>query len=145
MLQTIRLKMKKRKGFSILELTIYTMGVILFMWLATSKLKDVYEGFKRDATQQEIHSLAEACQRYETHSVTSLPPASLGDLVTGLTAAQSNDFQAHVDDLIKHPKRTYTSDSSSFVDKWGNQYQYSRSDRTITSTGNGGDPISEKF
>lgn len=141
MLQSLR--MRKRKGFSLLELTIYAMAVIVLMLVAVPKLKTVYEGFKRDAVQQEIHSLAEACQRYETYAVTSLPPASLGDLVTGLSAAQSNDGQAHVDDLIKNPKKTYTN-AASFVDKWGNAYQYSQSDRTITSTGNG-TAISETF
>lgn len=142
MLRSISAKMKKRKGLSLLELGIWALAVAVFMGIAMPRLGDYLEGKKRNAADQETRILAEQCALYTSHAANGQPPASLGALAVGISAAQSVDGEAHNDYLAK---LSFTSDPNSFVDPWRNPYQYDPSNRIITSTANGGTPITHTF
>jgi type II secretory pathway pseudopilin PulG len=142
MFKNVELKMKKRKGFDLVQLGIWTLAVIILLGVALPRYNDFQERNKRSATRQEARTLAEQCALYAGFAKNSQVPATLGSLVTGLTAAQSNDDLAHANFITKP---TFTNDPSSFVDAWGNTYQYNSASRTITSTANGGTPIVESF
>jgi type II secretory pathway pseudopilin PulG len=130
--------MKKRKGMDLVQLGIYAICIGILLMVIMPKLTNYVEGKKMDATNQEMRVLAEQCALYSSISAAGNPPSTLGDLVTGLTADQSVDNQNHNDFVAdKGLSKTLTSDPTSFVDAWKNQYVYDAAARTITSTFNG--------
>ncbi|MDR1701514.1 MAG: type II secretion system GspH family protein [Sporomusaceae bacterium] len=137
-----RLSFKKRKGFTLIELLVVLGALIVISGLATWGIDAVQDASRRAATNQDMAILRDAVQAYQAMSKTGKPPTSLGDLVTGLTAAQSIDGQVHAN-FVK--KAGWTSAASSFIDHWNNAYTYSATARTISSTNNGGTAIVYSF
>jgi type II secretory pathway pseudopilin PulG len=142
MLREINVKMKKRKGYDLVQLAVWTACIIVLLSVLGPKYLEYQEKNRRTATAQEVKVLAEQCALYTADSLSGLPPTTLGDLVTGLSATQSNDGVVHTNYLSS---LKVTSNASTFVDKWKNPYVYDSTARTITSTANGGTPIVEPF
>ena len=137
-----RMSFKKRRGFTLIELLVVLGALIVIAGLATWGIDAVQDASRRAATNQDMALLRDAVQAYQAMSKTGKPPTTLGDLVTGLTAAQAIDGQAHAD-FVK--KSGWTSTASSFADHWNNAYVYNATTRTITSTNNGGTSIVYSF
>lgn len=135
-------KMKKRKGFGLMDLGLYAIAITILVAAGVTAWNGYQEGNKRAVAQQELRSLADACAIYQAYNRTSAVPANLGALVTGLTAAQSNDGVAKTSFVTKS---TWTTDSTTFTDPWGNAYVYAAATRTISSTNNGGVAITVTF
>lgn len=142
MLLAIETKMKKRKGVLSVEFVFIVAAIVILAAILIPKYMDFQESTRRAVAAQELKTLAESCVFYAALSKDGQPPANLGALVTGLTAAQSNDGQAYGSFIVK---KGYTSTASSFVDPWGNAYTYDATNRTISSTANGGTAISQNF
>lgn len=142
MLTTIEMKMKNRKGQDILQFSLWAAAVIIFLALAIPRYSDWQEGNRRKATMKEMRTIADQCALYMATSSTGQPPANLGDLVTGLTAANSNDGVAHGNFLASNK---FTNDPNSFVDGWGNVYTYDSANHTLESTMNGGTAYQVNF
>ena len=143
MLQKIRGKsMQKVKGQSTMDLAIYIVIASLILLVGSYAYGAFRDRVARNNTNSELATLAEACIVYQADNVAGTPPANLGALVTGLTAAQSIDGVAKGTYVTK---TTWTNDPASFVDGWGNAYQYSTAARTITSTNNGNTAIVKAY
>ena len=122
----------RRKGFSLAELSI----VVLVMMILAAGLFLSYDWIrdsaKRSVTLKDMESLQSAARMYMGHRKDGAVPANLGVLLNELPASDS------VDGVKKGPyikKTEWTSDSSTWVDGWGNPYIYDSSARTIESSG----------
>ena len=133
---------KRRNGFSLVELGIAMIVLALIVGVAYTFYDGIMDGAKTTKVKDELDVLAKACIQYQINSVAGNPPANLGSLMTGLTAAQSNDRVAKPKFVTRNG---WTSDASTFKDPWGNQYVYNAANRTITSTANGGTAITVYF
>lgn len=142
MLLAIETKMKKRKGIGAVEIIFVVAVIVILAAMLIPKFMDFQESSRRAVTMQELKTLSENCALYAALSKDGKPPANLGALVTGLTATQSSDGQVYGSFIVK---KGYTSTASSFVDPWGNAYVYDGTNRTISSTANGGTAISQAF
>ena len=133
---------KKYKGLTAAEL----MGVIMVIVILTAAsifvIHEFVESGKRSTTNIDASNLAAACGLYESQSKAGLPPANLGALVTGLTAAQSKDGVAKTK-YVSNPE--WTSDSATIVDQWNEPFLYDIVARTVTSNNNGKKPIVKEF
>lgn len=142
MIIKINSKMKKRHGEGFIPFLLWMTALIIFLAAISPKFGDLFESTRRTATIQDMKTLAEQCALYTVRAADGKPPANLGNLVTGLTAAQTVDGIAYGNFLATGK---YTSDPASFVDRWDNPYQYDPDARTITSTMNGGTAHTEYF
>ena len=133
--------LKKRKGFGLLDLGLYAIALTILVAAGVAAYNEYQEGNKRAVARQELKTIASACSLYMVTARSGNPPAELGDLVTGLTAAQSNDGIAKGRFVAK----TTWTNTASFVDPWGNAYGYNAATQTVTCTNNGGTAFSETF
>lgn len=124
--------LKRRAGFSLAELSV----VVLVMMILAAGLFLSYdwirESAKRSVTLKDLESLQSACRMYMGHKKDGSAPANLGVLLVELPAAES------VDGVKKGPyikKADWTTDESTWVDAWGNPFSYDPTARTIKSTG----------
>lgn len=142
MFRTIDKNLKKRKGWDLLSLLIWSACVVVLIAVLTPKFTEYQNNNRRVATAKEMKVLAEQCAIYAARSLDGKPPTTLGSLVTGLSASESNDGIAYGNFLTS---TKVTSNASSFIDKWKNAYVYDATARTITSTAGGGTSIVEAF
>ena len=133
---------EKKKGFSMIELAIYIIIISTLMAVGAFAFVGYQDRAKRSVTMDELNTLSQAILTYTADSKTGSLPANLGALITGLTAAQSIDGVAHGQYVTK---TGWTSDSTTFIDGWGNAYTYNSGARTISSTNNGGTAIVKSF
>ena len=138
-MKTIRFK--RRNGFSLVEAT-FVMILVLVLSVAYLMSPQIIDTAKRVQTKNDMSTITSAIMIYQANNINQQVPSNLGDLVTGLSAAQSTSGIAQTD-FIK--RDGVTSDASSFVDSWGNPYIYNSSARTLSSTANGGTPITVNF
>ena len=134
-------RLKKRKGFSLVEAT-FVMILVLVLSLVYLMSPQIIDTAKRVQTKNDMGTIVSAILIYQANNVSQTVPPTLGNLVTGLTAAQSTNGIAQAN-FIK--KDGVTSDSSTFVDSWGNAYVYNPTSRTLTSTAAGGTAITVNF
>ena len=137
-----KFKMKKRKGYTLIELVI--VGIIL-MILAAVGMKSMgtsTNGSKVAVAHTETKMLADASALYAATAVDSNPPTDLGALVTGIAAANAVDRQDHGAFVTK---TGWTSAASSITDPWGNPYVYDSAARTVSCTNNGGTAWVDSF
>ena len=126
---------QKRKGFSLPELSIAILCMMILATVLYLSYDWIRDSAKRSTTISDMDSLQNACRMYMGHRKDGAAPATLGALITGLTAAESSDGVAK-GNYIKKSDWT-AADASTWVDGWGNAYTYTAATRTITSTGNG--------
>lgn len=139
-------KSQKRKGaWDPVSISIGIAVVALLIAIALPKYQGFVEDGKRSAVEQEVRLLATQCALYAAKAKSSQPPDHLGELVNGLTQEQSNNNRAHGSFLANLSMNKFTNDPASFVDKWGNPYQYDKTARTVSSTMNGDDPFTVDF
>lgn len=65
-------KMDKRKGFSLLELTIFATAVIVILFIATPKLSGTVQSTKNDVDYEQAGQIATAIHQYH-YEVKSYP------------------------------------------------------------------------
>lgn len=133
---------KKRKGLSIIEMGLVALAMMIFAAVGVGLYQGFNENNKRAVAHQETRMLADACALYTNYNRAGTPPADLGALVTGLTAANSNDGVAHIPFVTK---TGWTATATTFIDPWGNAYAYSAAARTVGSSNNGGTLWSDSF
>lgn len=136
------IKAKKFKGITAYELMGVLLVIIILATAAGWMVHEFVESGKRATTHSDAATLAVACGMYESQSKAGTPPADLGALVTGLTAAQSVDGVAKARYVTPS---TWTSDPTTIVDQWNEAFVYDAAARTITSNNNGNDPIVKSF
>jgi len=117
---------RKRKGFTLVEIMIALAVVIALSVAAFFAFNQVQDMRKVAQVQSDLDALANGCLAYESVSSSQSLPASLADLTTGLTAANTIDGVAHTNFV--------TTQKASLTDPWGNAYTYSAANRTITCT-----------
>lgn len=140
-----KLQNRKSKGFIwtmeiLVSIAVFLIVSAIALWNGP-KLVDFA---KRGMTNMEAAKLAEACQMYEAEHISGKPPANLGALTQGLTKDQAYDGVAR-DPYVK--VKGWTTDPTTIKDYWGIKYEYTASgtNRNITSTGNGVEPIVKYF
>lgn len=130
MFLAIQKKMKKRRGMSALAEMLMACVLMIIVGLALIyNLREAPHSAKMAKMTSEMDAIAAACLNYESLNINGAVPASLSDLVTGLTAAQSLDGAAH-NNFITASRGT----TGSVLDPWGTAYGYSSTNRTITCT-----------
>lgn len=143
MIVQIQGRIKKRKGFGMVDLVMYAVGVAILIGGIFYAIQNFTDGNRRTVAWQDLDMLISDVQLYIGYSSTATAPTDLGKIVTGLTAAQSIDQVAHTTEFQIKP--TWTTDPNSFIDPWGNAYLYDAAARTITCTNNGGSPLVKHF
>lgn len=142
MLLKIRnLQLKKRKGFTMLEL-MAVLGILAVLLALAWGFGDGDEYSRDIATKEDMKTIIGGIKLYQSMSVSGSVPANLGELVNGLSADQSKSGRA-IPSFVDN--QTWTNDSSTFRDHWDETYIYDPSGRTLTSNNNGGDPIIMTF
>lgn len=137
----MQLQMKKKKGFTLMELLV-VLGIIVVL-IALAKGADWADEYSRyTTTQADMDTLVSAIKTYEGMRKDKQLPASLGDLVTGVLKAQS---KSNSDTGKMVDKETWTTDPSTFRDQWDEPLIYDPASRTLTSSNNGNDPIIRSF
>lgn len=136
-----RIYLGKRKGFTATEMLVVLVVLAVLVGLAKgAEWADEYARYS--ATISDMDTIANAIQTYESMRKDKALPSSLGDLVTGV---QKNKSISNKDTGALVTKSEWTTDASSFKDRWDNAFVYDPSNRTITSNNNGDDPIVVKF
>lgn len=120
---------KKRKGFSLPEILLALVVVVSLSVAVFFSLDHVQQTRKMAQMNTDMEALANGCLAYEALNIDSLPPATLADLTTGLTAEESVDGIAHTD-FVTSTKAV----DGAFTDPWGQTYEYDQAARTITCT-----------
>lgn len=140
-----RLKQGKQKAFSLTTIMIACAIMVLMASVYMIKVSESRATAKIAQMQTEMDAIVTACLMYETLNVNAELPATLEDLTSGLTAAQSID---------KCPHNTFLAgdrDTTDGVkDPWGNDYNYSKTGRTLSCTpkdgsGNDLETITKEF
>lgn len=130
-LKSYRISSKKRNGFTLVEL-VMVLGVIIALGaIALFSYAQVQHMSRMAQMTSDMEAIANGCLAYQALSVTSTPPDTLADLVTGLTADESLDGIAHTDFVTS----TKAPDGN-YLDPWGNVYTYDAAARTISCTPN---------
>ena len=126
-------KLARRSGFSLPELSIAILCMMILASVLYLSYDWIRDSAKRSTTIKDMDALVNAVRIYQGHKKDGQFPATLGDLLVGVSAAES------VDGVIKGAyivrKEWTTGDATTWVDGWGQPYVYDRSARTITSTG----------
>lgn len=136
------IKLKKRPGQDLGQLSFYLVCVAIILAAAYLAYPIIMDAINDYVTDRDMDTIANACVLYQSQSSTFSLPANLGQLISGLSAAQSKDGLAH-SNYVNKP--IWTTDSSTFVDAWGNPFTYNAAARTITSTNNGNTPKVRQF
>lgn len=137
-----RILFKDQGGWTLIELSVIisVMGILLavglFAW------GPVNERARRMLTVYDMDTLTKACAAYTADNIAGQPPANLGELVTGLTSAQTIDGIARPSYVTS---QKWTNNAASYTDGWNNAFVYDNVAKTITSTNNGGTPITKGF
>lgn len=127
---------KKRQGSMVMELMAYILGGALVLVVGIFAFVLLFDRINVYRAERDMDAIVSGCQAYQYNSATSSLPTELGQLVSGLDSGQTNDGTT-VTNFVEKAGKKWTSDSKSFVDPWGNQYQYDVSNQTITSSHNG--------
>jgi Bacterial type II secretion system protein G. len=142
-MQAIRnLMTKKHQGISTMDLSIYIVIASFLLLVGLYQYGPFSERARRHTTREDMRTIVQAILTYEADSSTGSLPSNLGALITGLTSSETVDGIARSSYVTKS---TWTSDSSTFVDGWGNAFVYDSSGRTLTSTNNKGTSIVLSF
>ena len=132
----------KRKGFSLPELSITILCMMILATILYLAYDWIQNSAKRSTTMRDMETLQSACLMYAAARSDGAFPTNLGNLVAGLTAAQTVDGLARASFIRK---AGWTSVASTCVDAWGTAYVYNAAARTITSTANGGTALVVNF
>lgn len=122
---------KKRKGFSFMEILVALIMIVSLSVGAFFTYSDAQHTRKMAQMNNDIDAIITGVLVYEALSMDSTIPATLADLRTGLTAAESVDGLAH-SNLVTSTKET----GGVYLDPWGRSYEtcYSAANRTFTIT-----------
>lgn len=120
---------KKRNGFSLPEILVACAIIVSLSVAAFFGYNQAQQTRKTAQMNNDMEALANGCLAYEALNMESLPPASLEELSTGLTAEQSVDNCEHTD-FVTSTK----TDDGTFLDPWGVEYAYDQAARTISCT-----------
>lgn len=120
---------KKRNGFSLPEILVACAIIVSLSVAAFFGYNQAQQTRKMAQMNNDMEALANGCLAYEALNMESLPPASLEELSTGLTAEQSVDNCEHTD-FVTSTK----AEDGTFLDPWGVAYVYNQADRTISCT-----------
>lgn len=123
------LKNKRRKGFTLIEIMIACAIIIALSVGAFFYYSQTQQSRKMAQMRQDMEAICTASLAYEAMSLDSTPPASVQDLITGLSAAQSIDGVAHK--FLTQTQGSTTS-TDKILDPWGTEYVYDQSARTVT-------------
>lgn len=131
MMKIQEMQKKKRKGFSLVEILVSCAIIIALSVAAFFGYQHAQQTRKMAQMNNDLEAIANAALTYEALSLTSMPPTDIATLVQGLSADESIDGSEKTD-LITTTKNT----DNGILDPWGNAYEYSQTDRTITCTPN---------
>lgn len=128
----------RRKGFSLPEILVACAIIIALSSAAFFGFNQAQQTRKMAQMQSELEAIATACLTYEALASDSMPPASLTELISGLSATDSIDGTAHTNLLTWTKSNASTAGedgkiTSELNNPWGNAYTYSQTDRTITT------------
>lgn len=121
----------KRRGFSLPEILVACAIIIALSSAAFFGFNKAQHTRKMAQMQSEMEAIATACLTYEALASSSMPPADLGTLITGLTATDSIDGCSH-ENLLTWTRSNTSADG--LTNPWGNAYTYDADARTITTT-----------
>lgn len=130
-LKTFHNSTRKHKGFTMVEIMIALAVIIALGVGAFFAFNQVQQMRKMAQMNEDMNAIVNGCLAYEAMNINSLPPAALADLVTGLSADESVDGDAH-ENFVTSTK----AEDGSFTDPWGTEYVYSQTDRTVSCTPN---------
>ena len=122
---------EKRPGFTLVELMVAMSIVILLGAASFFAYGHVQQMRKMAQVSTEMDAIANACLTYESLNVAGALPASLKDLETGLTAANSIDGVKH-ENLIQASTNKTSGKVTGIKDPWNQDYGYDKTARTIS-------------
>lgn len=127
--KAITYKPKKRLGWSYEQLAfvLVIMGIIISF--TVMRYSDGVQAANMTKMKADIKTIATAASTYQYWSITNELPESIDDMLTGLSASESNDGQDHEGFL-----RPNNTESGKLLDPWGNEYEYDPAARTISCT-----------
>lgn len=124
-------KDSKRKGFTLMEILVACAIIIALSVGAFFFYQSAQQTRKMAQMNQDMEAIANAALSYESMSLDSTPPDSVGALITGLTADESVDGASH--QFLTQVKGNVTS-SNDVLDPWGEAYVYDATERTVSCT-----------
>jgi type II secretory pathway pseudopilin PulG len=144
-----KLLRRRRKGLTLIELTVVVAIMMVLMALLTPYFQDLYYEASATATQNDLFELKKAALNYRANSKTGQYPDTLVEMVNGLSAANSRSGRK-IQFIEKSEWFTDgEADADKIVDNWGNAIEYSKSttdgESYVKSTGNGKAEIIIKF
>ena len=124
---------KKRNGFSLPEILVACAIIVSLSVAAFFGYNQAQQTRKMAQMNNDMEALANGCLAYEALNMKSLPPASLEELSTGLTAEQSVRF-LYKGIIIKHNKTepTYTKTSLFLCEK--RRFFMARTEKGVVAT-----------
>ena len=138
-------KARKRKGFSFMEILVSLVLIVSLSVGAFFMFNEAQQTRKMAQMNNDMDAIVNGLLTYESLNINSNLPDALNGLTTGLQDAESIDGSAHTN-LVRSTK---TPDGN-FVDPWGQAYEYSQAERTLTCTpkdasGKAMDPVVRYF
>lgn len=121
----------KRSGFTLMEILIACAIIIALSCAAFFGYQHAQQTRKMAQMYNDMEAIRTAAITYEALSVDSTAAASISVLMNGLSSSESIDGADH-DDLLQVSRSN--SSSTSITDPWGNAYEYSQSERSISCT-----------
>lgn len=130
-------KDRKEKGFSLPEILVACSIIVSLSAAAFFGFNQAQQTRKMAQMHSDMEAIAAGCLAYEAMNINGLPPADLDALLTGLTADNSIDNEAH-DRFVTSSKLAENGGGAATTlnDPWGQAYVVSGTDRTITCTPN---------
>lgn len=124
-------KTMRRKAFSFIEILVALVMIVSLSVGAFFVYSEAQQTRKMAQMHSDMNAITSGVLMYESLNINSQLPATLADLVDGLTADESVDGSAH-DNIVVSVK----APDGNFVDPWGNAYDYDQAGRTLTCTPN---------
>ena len=142
---------KKKKGFSLPEILVACAIIVSLSAAAFFGFNQAQQTRKMAQMHSDMEAIASGCLAYEAMNINGLPPDDLDALLTGLTAENSIDNEAH-ERFVTSSKLAENGGGSATTlnDPWGTAYEVDGSARTITCTpktsaGEDMDPVIRRF
>lgn len=129
----------KRSGYSILELSLYLIGVMFFMAAAFFSWPTIRDFFRSGSQRMELNNMQSAATSYMSLRLDGSALSSAADLINGIEAASAVDGQKHDGFMSANSSRWK---NGKYTDAWGEDFVFAtESDGSHSITSKGPDKV----